>query len=176
MDYGRITEKIMFMDEASWKRHANPWSVWTRVPILPLLALAIYSRAWWGWWSLVPTAVLVVWMWRNPRVFREPKSVDNWASKGTFGERIWLNRSKIAIPSHHARAASILSVFAVCGTLVVIYGLAFLEAWAVATGVVIAVGAKMWFVDRMVWLFEDMKHLYPGMNDVARDTDSSELE
>lgn len=158
----------MLMDEASWKRHANPWSVWTRVPILPLLALAVYSRVWWGWWSLVPTGLLIVWTWLNPRVFKEPKSVDNWASKGTFGERIWLNRSKIPIPDHHARAAGILSAFAVCGTLVLIYGLAFLNAWAVVTGVVIAVGAKMWFVDRMVWLFEDLKHLCPGMNDVVK--------
>ncbi len=48
MDYGRVLERAMAMDDTTWARHANPWSVWTRVPILPALALAIYSRAWIG--------------------------------------------------------------------------------------------------------------------------------
>src|SRR4029453_10046537 len=33
----------------SWMRHANPWSVWTRFAVLPLLILAIWSRDWIGW-------------------------------------------------------------------------------------------------------------------------------
>ena len=28
----------------SWMRHANPWSVWTRFAVLPLLILAVWSR------------------------------------------------------------------------------------------------------------------------------------
>ena len=36
------------MDDATWARHANPWSAWTRIPILPLLCLAIWGRAWIG--------------------------------------------------------------------------------------------------------------------------------
>ena len=48
------------MDDDSWARHANPWSVWTRVPILPLLALAIWSRSWIGWWAVLPVLLLVV--------------------------------------------------------------------------------------------------------------------
>jgi hypothetical protein len=27
-----------------WMRHANPWSVWTRFAVLPLLILAVWSR------------------------------------------------------------------------------------------------------------------------------------
>jgi hypothetical protein len=30
----------------SWMRHANPVSVWTRFAVLPLLALAVWSREW----------------------------------------------------------------------------------------------------------------------------------
>jgi len=36
----------MGMDDATWKRHANPWSGWSRITILPLLCLAIMSRVW----------------------------------------------------------------------------------------------------------------------------------
>jgi hypothetical protein len=42
----------------SWMRHANPWSVWTRFAVLPLLVLAVWSRDWIGWWSLAGVALL----------------------------------------------------------------------------------------------------------------------
>src|SRR5919112_1153956 len=41
----------------SWMRHANPTSVWTRFAALPLLAVAIWSRDWFGWLSLLPIGV-----------------------------------------------------------------------------------------------------------------------
>ena len=31
------------LDDAGWERHANPWSVWTRVAIWPALVLALWS-------------------------------------------------------------------------------------------------------------------------------------
>ena len=81
MDYGRLLERSMAMDDATWARHASPWSVWTRIPILPLLALAIYSRVWLGWWALVPTVLLLVWTVVNPRAFPPPARLDSWASR-----------------------------------------------------------------------------------------------
>ncbi|WP_377193710.1 DUF6653 family protein [Ruegeria meonggei] len=42
------------MKDEVWLRHANPWSVWARVLTpLPLLALAIWSRAWIGYANLM---------------------------------------------------------------------------------------------------------------------------
>ena len=55
-----ITRVPVRMTPEVWARHANPWSGWTRVAILPLFVLAIWSRAWLGWWALVPLALLVV--------------------------------------------------------------------------------------------------------------------
>ena len=146
----------MRMSDATWARHASPWSVWTRVPILPALALAVFSRAWIGWWCLVPIALLVVWIWVNPRAFPPPASTDRWASKGTFGERVWLNRAAVPIPAHHERIAALLVRVAGAGMLVVVYGLVALDGWATVAGVAITLLAKMWFCDRMVWLYEDM--------------------
>ena len=45
------------MDDKTWSRHANPWSVWTRFLVFPILALAIWSRVWLGWYSLIPIGV-----------------------------------------------------------------------------------------------------------------------
>ncbi len=57
------------MDDATWERHPNPWSVYTRMLGLPLIALAVWGCAWIGWWSLVPIAAVAVWLWLNPRMF-----------------------------------------------------------------------------------------------------------
>ena len=155
MDYAKRIERMMGMDDAAWARHSNPWSGWTRIPILPLLALTIWSRVWVGWWCLVPIALLIAWTWLNPRVFAAPKSTDNWMSQAVLGERIWLARKENAIPRHHARAAAVLNLCAVSGLLVLIYGLYVLDIWAATLGTILVVIFKMWFLDRMVWLFRD---------------------
>jgi hypothetical protein len=45
--------KAFGLDGENWMRHANPVSVWTRFAVLPLLAAAIWSRDWIGWWCLL---------------------------------------------------------------------------------------------------------------------------
>ncbi|MFM1815330.1 MAG: hypothetical protein RLZ98_2025 [Pseudomonadota bacterium] len=45
MDKFSVAERLMRMDDRVWKLHAIPWSEWTRIPIGPLLILAIYMRA-----------------------------------------------------------------------------------------------------------------------------------
>jgi len=156
MDVGSITEKSMAMSPEIWARHANPWSGWTRVPILPALALAIWSRAWIGWASLAIIAALLVWIWINPRVFPKPKSTDNWMSRGVIGERVWLNRKAVPIPDHHARWAILLSVASGIGIIPLAWGLWQFEVWPVLLGLALIMGGKLWFLDRMVWLYADM--------------------
>ena len=161
MDIFKFSEKMMSMDDQAWARHANPWSVYTRFSCLPLMALAIWSRVWLGWWSLIPIVLSLLWTWSNPRLFPPPQYTDNWASKGTFGERIFMNRKTISIPRHHERMAMILAAASAPGVFVLIYGLIFLNLWAVIYGVVTSVMPKVWFVDRMVWLYDDMRDKNP---------------
>ena len=144
------------MDAAAWARHANPWSGWTRVPALPLLALAIWSRAWLGWWALVPVAALLAWLWVNPRLFPPPRDDTAWMTRGVLGERLWLARDETPVPAHHRRAPNILSAIGAAGVLLAIGGLAMRAGWAVIAGVAVAMLAKLWFIDRMVWLHRDM--------------------
>ncbi len=162
MDIFARAEKMMSMDDSTWMRHASPWSVWTRfLTMVPLISLAFWSRAWLGWYALIPIALTFFWVWYNPRAFPPPRSTDNWASKGTFGERIFLERRHKDIAPHHLRAVTILTVFSFMGALIWVYGLYALNVWATVAGVIGVVLPKAWFVDRMVWIYEDMKDTDP---------------
>ena len=162
MDIFKAAEGLMRMDDATWMRHANPLSVWTRFTCLPLLILAIWSRVWLGWWALVPISIAVFWTWLNPRAFPVPKRTDNWASKGTFGERVFLNRGAVPIPEHHLRWAIVLGVLSATGLPPLVWGLWQLDITMTVLGAVLLVLPKVWFVDRMVWLYEDMKDKHPN--------------
>lgn len=145
------------MDDAAWARHANPWSVWTRVPILPLLVLAVWSRAWIGWWALLPLALLLAWTWVNPRVFPPPPSTENWGSRAVLGERLWLARDEVPVPERHRVMPKLLNGLSAAGGALLLYGLALLVPWATLAGLAVALLAKMWFLDRMTWLVADME-------------------
>jgi hypothetical protein len=40
----RSVARLFGLKGEDWQRHANPVSVWTRFAVLPLLALAVWSR------------------------------------------------------------------------------------------------------------------------------------
>jgi hypothetical protein len=79
-------------------------------------------------------------------------------SRGVLGERVWLNRKSVPIPAHHATMATLLNSLAGLGLLPFVLGLVQLNVWATVTGTAIMMIAKLWFLDRMVWLFDDMKY------------------
>ena len=160
MGFEQVLARSFRMSDAVWQRHTNPWSVWTRFMALPLLVVAIWSRTWFGWWALVPIAVVATWIWLNPRVFPRPASKRNWASKAVLGERVWLNRAAVPVPGHHLRMVRVLTAVTGAGTLALVYGLAFLDVLTTVLGLTVTVLGKCWFLDRMVWLFEDMVEVH----------------
>ncbi len=155
MDIGRLTERVMGMDDATWARHANPLSGWSRVSILPLLALVVWYREVLDHWTWGLIAALVLWTWLNPRIFPEPKSLDSWMSRGVLGERIWLARKSAPIVAHHARAAVVLNTIAGLGLIPLVWGLWIFDAGLTLAGLALTMGGKLWFLDRMVWLHAD---------------------
>lgn len=155
--------RLFAMDDRTWDRHASPWSVWTRVASGGLPFLALHAHAWVGWpWALAMLAVTAVWLWLNPRLFAPPAHTDSWASKGTFGERVWLARSRVPIPPRHRRVPHLLALLASAGAAVGGYGAVTAQAGVTVAGVVVLYVGKLWFVDRMVWLYEDMKDADPA--------------
>lgn len=161
MNLGDLTERMMGMTDAVWERHANPWSVWSRVIVLPLLTVSIWSRVWIGWWAVLPVALLMIWIRINPHIFRKPKSTDNWSSKAVLGERVWLKRATVPIPKHHDRASRLLSYLPMVGLGPYVHGLIIQSPGETAVGLVLIVIGKLWFLDRMVWLYGDMKDEQP---------------
>ena len=109
--------KLFKMSDDVWARHANPWSVWTRYSTMPLLALSVWSRAWIGWWSLIPVAESLAWVYVNPRIFNKPVTTDCWTSKAVLGERVWLNRKDIPVPRHHYKIINLLTVVSSIGAI-----------------------------------------------------------
>ena len=149
--------KFFGLDDKNWLRHANPWSVYTRFTAAPFILLAIWSRQWLGWYAAIPIVLALIWTYINPILFAKAKSTKNWASRGTFGERIWIKREKYKIPKHHKILPHFLNIFAACSIPFLVYGLWYYDIWVTVAGMAIMLLAKCWYVDRMVWLYEDLK-------------------
>ena len=161
MTYDRIAAKLMSMSDEVWICHANPWSVWTRFATSPLWFLAIWSWVWIGWWALAPIGVLAVWTWLNPRVFMPYTDDRPWSTRGVLGERIFMNRKNIPIPPEHLRMSHILSALAGISMIIAIIGFVTANFWLALGGWLLGLTFKMWFVDRMVWLYEIMSKSIP---------------
>ncbi|MEL6919766.1 MAG: DUF6653 family protein [Pseudomonadota bacterium] len=161
MDIFTAAEKLMGMDDDAWARHANPWSGYTRIAAAAPIFLAIWSAHWIGWWSLVPIGMVVTWVFINPRLWPAPTLVDTWIGKGVLGERAWINRKTVAVPDHHAVFANLTIALSAAFVLMAIYGFVVADFWAAFGGWFGAVLAKCWFIDRMVWLWADMKDAHP---------------
>jgi hypothetical protein len=151
--------KAFGLEGDSWMRHSNPVSVWTRFAGLPMLALAVWSRDWIGWLSLIPIGLSVVWLAINPLFFAKPRSTRNWASKGVLGERVWAEGDHSTFPPQFQSKATVAAaVHQSVGMAVLGYGLWVLDPLAAVAGMLIVQGGKAWFIDRQVLLFDDMKH------------------
>ena len=144
------------LDGAGWARHANPWSVYTRIPIPVLLAAAVWTREWIGWWSLAPVAAVCVWIAVNPRAFPPPAGLNAWASRSVLGETHWSARRSTAIPARHRTAPIILTAINTAGLPFIVWGLVAADFWILAFGLAVQTAGKLWFLDRMVWLYDDM--------------------
>ena len=157
VDLGSMIASAFLMTDDVWARHANPWSVWTRVASGPLPFIALWSHVWFGWpLALILFLAVGIWLWLNPRVFPPPASTDNWASRAVFGERVWLNRANVPIPPEHATAAFLLGIATGLGAVVALVGAIAASGSALLLGLAVMYLGKLWFCDRMVWLYGDM--------------------
>jgi hypothetical protein len=161
MTLERKIARAFALDNDTWLRHANPWSVYLRNTVLPILVLAFWSRFWLGWYAIIPVALSLLWTLFNPLIFPVPASLDHWASKAVLGERVWLNRDVVPVPEHHRAIPDILSVVSGIGMLFVFWGVFAFDLWPTVFGMALVYCGKLWFLDRMVWLWEEMQDATP---------------
>jgi hypothetical protein len=159
MNIEKTLARLFGLEGDRWLRHANPRSVYSRFPVLAMIVVSVWSRVWIGVYFVVPLGLTLLWTFFNPRLFDEPDSLENWASKGVLGERIWKEREEYDIASQ--RRVQIHTLNAIQGLAMVPFfvGLYRLNFWMTMTGLAVAFLSKVWFFDRMVWLFEDMREL-----------------
>ncbi|MFI6921138.1 DUF6653 family protein [Nonomuraea spiralis] len=140
--------KMAGMSEEAWKRHANPWSVWTRFAAIPLAIAAIWSRTWIGWWALLPLALVALWLWANPHAFRPIDKPTAWSSRGIYGERLWMeDRSRM--PAGFAVVQRIWVLGSLVGLALLVWGLIALEIWPTVVGPALIVYGQLWRIDRL---------------------------
>ena len=147
---------VLVMTDDAWKRHANPWSVWTRFAAIPTIILAIWSRVWLGWWCLAPIAVVLVWLWLNVRVFAAVETPTSWAAKGIYGEKLWLTQRE-RIPAGYRGVLRLLIGVAALSFAVLTYGLIALEVWPTVFGATMIVLGQLWRIDRFGLLFDELR-------------------
>jgi hypothetical protein len=154
--------KAFGMTDEVWRRHANPWSVYTRFAAIPAMILAIWSRVWIGWWALLPVAGMIVWLWLNPRIFPAVTTPRSWAAKGIYGEKLWLLEPSSVPPTYRA-VLRWLIVPGLSGAVLLAWGLVQLLVWPTIFGATLVILAQLWRIDRLGLLFEQTK----GAGDAA---------
>lgn len=157
MPFEDSVKKAFGLQGDAWLRHANPWSVYTRMPIPALLVAAFWTRQWIGWWCLGVVGAVFAWAFVNPRAFPPPKSLDHWASRSVLGERYWGERKERPIPENHRKAPWVLTGLNVAGVPFVVWGLAVFEPWLTLFGLAVHMAGKFWFLDRMALLYDAMQ-------------------
>jgi hypothetical protein len=151
---------VFRMSDETWRRHANPWSVYTRFAAIPAMILAIWSRTWIGGWAWLPVAFVLGWLWWNPRAFPAVTTTRSWAARGIYGEKLWLQR-------RHDVPASFRSVFhglialGAAGLALLAWGLVHLRVWPTVFGATLIVLGQLWRIDRMGLLYEESQGQSP---------------
>ena len=149
------------MTAQSWARHANPLSVYSRIFGGTLVFLAFWSLHWIGWYAALVIAAAFVWVWVNPRLFPPPTHANAWATKGVLGERVFLNRRAVPVPAGFVRAAQVTTGLALACLVLTVLAFWQRDVWLAFTAWHAGILAKLWFCDRMVWLWDVMKDATP---------------
>jgi hypothetical protein len=142
------------MNADTWRRHANPWSVYTRFAAIPAMILAIWSRVWIGWWALIPVALVIVWLIVNPGLFSAVTAESGWAARGIYGERFWLEEPD-SVPEECRLVLRWLILPGVAGFALLFWGLLVLELWPTFFGASLITLAQLWRIDRLGVFYEE---------------------
>lgn len=135
---------MAILSEKAWDRHANPWSGWTRVLSMPLLAVGLYFH---NFWILGAT---LVWLIINPVLFPKSQKRDNWMSKGVLGEQIYYRDGK----KFKKDLPTLLNILNIPIFAAFLYFSWQQDITAMIFSGLLTMTIKFWFIDRMVRFVE----------------------
>jgi hypothetical protein len=102
------------------------------------------------------------WTFVNPRAFPPPRSLDHWASRSVLGETHWARRKEVPVPPRHRVAPNVLGALSALGVPFVVRGLVVRDGWMVVSGLAVQMAGKVWFLDRMALLYDDVAPAGPA--------------
>jgi hypothetical protein len=126
--------------ERLWKRHSNPWSVWTRILSYPLVYVPVWDRSW------KQGAAVAAWFAANPVLFSEPKGDEPWATRGVLGEELWTAER----PWDLSMLINTASAAFFAGGLLATYRR---RLWPMVFFASVALLLKLWNIDRMTFYY-----------------------
>jgi Family of unknown function (DUF6653) len=132
---------VAILTEKTWKRHSNPWSVWTRTLTYPLVYLPFWNRSW------KQGAAVAAWFAANPVIFPAPKDDSSWATRSVLGEQLWTAKRRRDFPM----ALNAASAVFFAGALLSAYRRRF---WPMMFCAFPSLLLKLWFLDRMKFYYE----------------------
>jgi hypothetical protein len=138
---GQKEEDVAIHTEQSWKRHSNPWSVWTRILSYPLAYVPVWNRCW------KQGALVGAWLTANPVIFPAPEDDSSWATRCVLGEQLWTAKRR-----DFPMALNSASAVFYAGALLVAYKRRF---WPLMFFGGTSYLLKLWFLDRMTYYYEE---------------------
>jgi hypothetical protein len=130
------------LEDALWRRHSNPASGWTRVPMGAVIVYALYRRN----WRLLLAAL--AWTVLNPIVFSPPRSEDAWMTRAVLAERWWVreqDRGTLGI-----RYPNVCNTVSAVGFLGALFGAWRQRPAIAAVGTLVGSASKLWWIHELV--------------------------
>ncbi len=137
---------MAILSKRIWRKHANPWSGWTRVLGLYMIPIALWYH---NWYFL---GVLIVFFVVNPILFPETKSKNSWMSKSILGEEMWLKKGIF-----QKDFSTVLNIFNGFFFFIMIYS-AYVNLLEITiSSTILSSVFKLWYLDRMVFYYQKEK-------------------
>ena len=78
------TGTVARLRRATFARHSNPWSAWSRWASTPLVLIPVWTR------RRRDAALVTGWLAVNPVLFPRPSNQQAWATRAMLGEEQWI--------------------------------------------------------------------------------------
>jgi hypothetical protein len=131
------------MKEQTWERHSNPWSGWSRMVGYWALLGAIFLHNVWF------IGIVIVFLIINPKLFPPPKHQKAWMSKSVLGEQIYTKTGMLKkdLPTF----LNFLNLPFFVGSVYFSYTQ---NLWLAILTCILSTTYKLWFLDRMVSIYD----------------------